>query len=85
MVRDAAGSKGFSGAAALTGPVRRGDAAAIERHLAILRARLPGAVPLFLASVEAQLPLARALLDAPAGELDAIESLVALALAAQSR
>ena len=47
--------------AALTGPIRRGDAGAVERHLAVLRARLPEAVPLYLASAAAQLPLARAL------------------------
>jgi predicted short-subunit dehydrogenase-like oxidoreductase (DUF2520 family) len=51
---------------ALTGPVRRGDLAGVERHLAVLRAKLPSAVPLYLAAAEAQLPLARALGDAPA-------------------
>ena len=50
---------------ALTGPVRRGDAAGLAKHLATLRARVPGAIPLFLASARAQLPLARALGDAP--------------------
>jgi predicted short-subunit dehydrogenase-like oxidoreductase (DUF2520 family) len=34
---------------ALTGPVRRGDAGAIERQIDLLRARLPAALPLFLA------------------------------------
>jgi predicted short-subunit dehydrogenase-like oxidoreductase (DUF2520 family) len=46
---------------ALTGPVRRGDAAALERHLATLKAKMPAALPLYLASAKAQLPLARAL------------------------
>ena len=54
---------GFPGA--LTGPVRRGDAGAIARQLELLRARLPAALPLFIASAWAQLPLARALGDAP--------------------
>src|SRR5947209_18714792 len=46
---------------ALTGPVRRGDAGAVAKHLAILRAKLPSASPLYLASAEAQLPLARSI------------------------
>jgi predicted short-subunit dehydrogenase-like oxidoreductase (DUF2520 family) len=46
---------------ALTGPVRRGDAAALQRHLATLRAKMPDALPLYLASAMAQLPLARAM------------------------
>jgi predicted short-subunit dehydrogenase-like oxidoreductase (DUF2520 family) len=59
---------------ALTGPVRRGDPTAIEKHAAILRERLPAALPLFLASGLAQLPLARALADAPAEQFDAIQA-----------
>jgi predicted short-subunit dehydrogenase-like oxidoreductase (DUF2520 family) len=58
---------------ALTGPVRRGDAAGLERHLAVLRAKLPSAVPLYLASAAAQLPLARALGDAPAASFDEVD------------
>jgi predicted short-subunit dehydrogenase-like oxidoreductase (DUF2520 family) len=49
---------------ALTGPVRRGDAGSLEKHLEVLRAKLPSALPLYLASAAAQLPLARALGDA---------------------
>lgn len=49
---------------ALTGPVRRGDAQGIEKQLKILNARLPEAVPLFIESARAQLPLAIALKDA---------------------
>ena len=64
---------------ALTGPVRRGDATGLERHLATLRAKLPEAVPLYLAAAEAQLPLARAIGDAPAASFDAIESVLATA------
>jgi predicted short-subunit dehydrogenase-like oxidoreductase (DUF2520 family) len=58
--------------AALTGPVRRGDARGLERHLAVLQAKLPDAVPLYLAAAEAQLPLARAIGDAPPSSFDAI-------------
>lgn len=57
---------------ALTGPVRRGDAAAIERQIALLRQRLPSALPLFVGSAWAQLPLARAIGDAPAASFDAM-------------
>jgi predicted short-subunit dehydrogenase-like oxidoreductase (DUF2520 family) len=61
---------------ALTGPVRRGDAAAVQKHLAILRAKLPRAVGLYLASVQAQMPLARAIGDAPRANFDEIERLI---------
>jgi predicted short-subunit dehydrogenase-like oxidoreductase (DUF2520 family) len=57
---------------ALTGPVRRGDVAGVEKHLATLRAKLPRAVGLYLASAEAQLPLARAIGDAPAESFEGI-------------
>ena len=59
--------------AALTGPVRRGDAAAIEKQLALLKERLPQAVPLFLAAGRAQLPMARELGDASKEALDQVE------------
>ena len=61
---------------ALTGPVRRGDAASVEKHVATLRAKLPGAIALYLAAAAAQLPLARAIGDAPAASLDAVEAVV---------
>jgi len=61
---------GFPGA--LTGPVRRGDAAGVEKHLSTLRAKLPAAVVLYLAAAQAQLPLARALGDAPAASFDEV-------------
>lgn len=57
---------------ALTGPVRRGDVAGVNKHLATLRAKLPEAVVLYLAAARAQLPLARAIGDAPAEALDAV-------------
>jgi predicted short-subunit dehydrogenase-like oxidoreductase (DUF2520 family) len=61
---------------ALTGPVRRGDATGVAKHVATLRAKLPEAVPLYLAAAEAQLPLARAIGDAPAANLDAVASTI---------
>ena len=59
--------------AALTGPVRRGDPAAIEKGAKTLAARVPDALPLYRAAVLAQVPLARALGEVPSEALDAIE------------
>ncbi len=70
--------------ASLTGPVRRGDAGALAKHLETLRQRVPAAVALFVASGLAQLPLARALSDAPPEALDAVEVLLRHALATES-
>jgi predicted short-subunit dehydrogenase-like oxidoreductase (DUF2520 family) len=64
---------------ALTGPVRRGDAGAIERQIGLLEERLPSAVPLFVASAWAQLPLARAIGDAPADAFDAMAKVLTAA------
>ncbi len=61
---------------ALTGPVRRGDAGAIDRQIALLRARLDAALPLFLASAWAQIPLARAIGDAPPSAFDEMETVL---------
>jgi predicted short-subunit dehydrogenase-like oxidoreductase (DUF2520 family) len=58
--------------AALTGPVRRGDAASVKKHLETLKLKAPELVPLYVATAEAQLPLARALGDAPADAFDAV-------------
>ncbi|MCL2778942.1 MAG: DUF2520 domain-containing protein [Polyangiaceae bacterium] len=69
---------------ALTGPVRRGDAGAIERQIDILAARVPEAIELFLASARAQLPLARALGDSSPENFDAIEKVLANASAANA-
>ncbi len=60
--------------AALTGPVRRGDAAGVGRHLEMLEREAPHLVPLYVAASRLQLPLARALGDASAESFDAIES-----------
>jgi predicted short-subunit dehydrogenase-like oxidoreductase (DUF2520 family) len=61
---------------ALTGPVRRGDSAGVARHLEALQKRLPEAVALYRATGLAQLPLARALSDAPPASLDEIDALL---------
>ncbi|WXB16362.1 DUF2520 domain-containing protein [Pendulispora albinea] len=61
---------------ALTGPVRRGEPQSVARHLELLRARVPDAVPLFIAAGFAQLPLAKALGEAPASSFDAIRSIL---------
>jgi predicted short-subunit dehydrogenase-like oxidoreductase (DUF2520 family) len=60
---------------ALTGPVRRGDAAAVDKQIRLLSEKLPEAVPLFLAATLAQLPLARALGDGSADALDALDAI----------
>lgn len=61
---------------ALTGPVRRGESASVERHGAILAAAVPEVAPLYWALVGAQLPLSAALGEAPADELRKIRALV---------
>ncbi len=60
--------------AALTGPVRRGDAETVERHLAVLDEADPtGAVPrLYAALAAAQIDLASALGEADRGSLERI-------------
>jgi predicted short-subunit dehydrogenase-like oxidoreductase (DUF2520 family) len=57
---------------ALTGPVRRGDSAAIHKQINLLKEKLPAALPLFIASITAQLPLARKIGEAPPPAFDAI-------------
>ncbi|WP_437680446.1 DUF2520 domain-containing protein [Sorangium sp. So ce131] len=61
---------------ALTGPVRRGDAAGVARHLETLRRLAPHLVPLYLAAGATQLPLARALDEAPPAAFDAIQQVL---------
>jgi predicted short-subunit dehydrogenase-like oxidoreductase (DUF2520 family) len=61
---------------ALTGPVRRGDAGAIERQIQLLAERLPEALPLYLASGLAQTPLAVKIGDAPRAQIDAVEAVL---------
>jgi predicted short-subunit dehydrogenase-like oxidoreductase (DUF2520 family) len=61
---------------ALTGPVRRGDAQTARRHLATMRRVSPEIAELYRAIVRAQVPLARALGDAPPEALAAVENLL---------
>jgi predicted short-subunit dehydrogenase-like oxidoreductase (DUF2520 family) len=70
-VADNVAHLGFPGA--LTGPVRRGELAGLKRHIDVLREKLPEAVPLYMASALAQLPLARQIGDAPRDAFDALE------------
>ena len=58
---------------ALTGPVRRGDATGVGKHLETLDRLAPELVPFYVAAARTQIPLARALGDAPAASFDAIE------------
>ena len=57
---------------ALTGPVRRGDAGSIQKQIGLLREKHPAALPLFIASVAAQLPLAKKIGEAPAEAFEEI-------------
>ncbi len=63
--------------AALTGPVRRGDAAGVRKHDEMLANRCPRAQPLYRAATAAQLPLAETLGDAPEEAFVALRELVA--------
>ena len=62
---------------ALTGPVRRGDAVGLGKHLETLGRLAPELVPFYVAAARTQIPLARALGDAPAASFDAIEEALA--------
>jgi predicted short-subunit dehydrogenase-like oxidoreductase (DUF2520 family) len=59
---------------ALTGPVRRGDAAGIGKHLDTLARLAPDLLPIYIAASRTQIPLARALGEAPPSSFDAIEA-----------
>lgn len=59
LVTRSAGNAARSGAAALTGPVRRGDSDTVAAHLADLRVALPEAVPSYRALAELALAYAR--------------------------
>jgi predicted short-subunit dehydrogenase-like oxidoreductase (DUF2520 family) len=59
---------------ALTGPVRRGDAAGIGKHLDTLARLAPDLLPIYIAASRTQIPLARALAEAPPSSFDAIEA-----------
>lgn len=60
--------------AALTGPVRRGDAAAVGKHLETLQRLAPELVSVYEATARTQIPLARELAEAPVESFDAIEA-----------
>ncbi|MEO8874849.1 MAG: DUF2520 domain-containing protein [Polyangiaceae bacterium] len=77
-VADNVSALGFPNA--LTGPIRRGDPIGVAKHLALLEAREPDAVPLFIAAGLAQIPLARAIGEAPSEAFDAIEKALSEAL-----
>ncbi|MFO0734981.1 MAG: DUF2520 domain-containing protein [Labilithrix sp.] len=70
---------------ALTGPVRRGEAASIEKQIAILRSKLPDALLLYVASGLAQLPIARKIGDATKKQIDEVEAVLKTASATKSR
>jgi predicted short-subunit dehydrogenase-like oxidoreductase (DUF2520 family) len=81
-VADNVEALGFPGS--LTGPVRRGDAQGVERHLSTLLQSLPAAVPLYLAAAAAQLPLAREIRDADPAALDSVEAVIRRAATARA-
>lgn len=62
--------------AALTGPVRRGDAAGVKRALEMMTRAAPHLVPMYVAASKLQVPLAREIGDAPAENFDAIEKVL---------
>jgi predicted short-subunit dehydrogenase-like oxidoreductase (DUF2520 family) len=59
---------------ALTGPVRRGDAAGVGKHLETLARLSPRLLPIYIAASLTQIPLARELAEAPSASFDAIEA-----------
>jgi len=63
--------------AALTGPVRRGDAAGVGKHLETLHRIAPELAPFYVVAARVQVPLARAIGDAPGESFDAIEARLA--------
>ena len=70
---------------ALTGPVRRGDAGAVERHLGTIVRLAPHLVGFYAAAGSAQLPLARALGEGAAASFDAIAEVLANAAVAAAK
>jgi predicted short-subunit dehydrogenase-like oxidoreductase (DUF2520 family) len=62
--------------AALTGPVRRGDAAGVKRHLEMISKAAPHLVPIYVAASRLQVPLARDLGDAPAENFVTIDEVL---------
>lgn len=62
--------------ACLTGPVARGDAGTIERHLAALRQHVPELLPMYRALAQRTIPLARRKQSISADTADAIQRLL---------
>lgn len=62
---------------ALSGPIQRGEAAAVRAHRARIRRLAPAALPIFVALAERQLAMARALGDVPGATLDAVARAIA--------
>ena len=62
--------------AALSGPVRRGDVAALRAHLARLRGQDPDLLPLYLELGRVQLSMARELAEVPAAELRQVQAVL---------
>lgn len=58
---------------ALTGPLRRGDVPGVARHIATLKRLMPELVELYVAAGRVQLPLARAIGEAPVESFNALE------------
>jgi predicted short-subunit dehydrogenase-like oxidoreductase (DUF2520 family) len=64
-------------AAALTGPVARGDAGTVEAHLEALRAAAPDIVPAYVALARAALDLAEQGGSLPPGGRETVEDVLA--------
>jgi predicted short-subunit dehydrogenase-like oxidoreductase (DUF2520 family) len=71
--------------AALTGPVRRGDAPAVGRHADLIGKLAPAALELYFAASAAQIPLARALGEAAPSAFDAVAEMLATKRAANKK
>ena len=62
---------------ALTGPVRRGDVATVERHMRTILSTVPNAFELYVAAARLQLALARKIGDATPAQLEEIARVLA--------
>ncbi len=62
--------------AALSGPIRRGEAAAVRAHAACIRRLAPEVLPLYLALAERQVTVARGLGEVPGASLDAVARVI---------
>ncbi len=69
---------------ALTGPIRRGDPAAVARALDVVQTRAPHVVALFVAASALQVPLAAELGEVTAENLDAVRTVLETHIRAHS-